>query len=99
MIDGGALVIVFRPLRRSSTHLPALATDKSNRFNTVGTTHHHIHPNPHNLNLNSFSLSTHNTSLTVRSIPRLSQGLCMSSISHVSKASSHWSMKVGIVGS
>jgi hypothetical protein len=60
MIDGGALVIVFLRLRlksapiRSSTHLAALATDKTNYFNTVETNRRRIRPNQRSLNLIPF---------------------------------------------
>jgi hypothetical protein len=66
MIDGGALVIVFLRLRLksapigSSTHLAALATDKTNYFNTVKTGRRRIRPNPHSLNLIPFH-SAHTT--------------------------------------
>lgn len=99
MIDGGTLVVVFRRLRRSSTHLAALATDKTNCFNTVGV---------------AVAVSTQ-TRTTSTSIPfhsvhtshRLQFGLCLDchedfaypASPHVSKASGHWSLKVGIISS
>jgi len=86
MIDGGALVIVFLRLHlksvpiRSSTHLAALATDKTNYFNTVKTNRRRIRPNPHSLNLIPFHSAHTTRRLQLGLSLDYHQALCMSSI-------------------
>jgi hypothetical protein len=104
MIDGGALVIVLLrlPLKsapiRSSTHLAALATDKTNRFNTVKTNRRRVRPNPRSLNLVPFR-SAYTTRHLQLGLPLdYHQELCMSSVFPCLQAPGRWSVKIGIVG-